>query len=368
MHVVTSCSSIGPGAATSRSNRPHHAARVALTLGLACTVACGGTTPAGISAPASVTPAASPCTNDTAAAGPSTDPLSLVGGEGIIFGRVDLAAIRASRFGGLAERALDAMLRAELSTEERDVIADGLARTEVLAFAVGESGVRLVAQGRYTEADLAPLRMDERRSRRQHVIHLRRRDSAAVLNERYLVFAERWGVEAVLDRLDQLEDPMPPSRPLLEAQAQASAYRSYFSVASIPNGALRREFEREEGLAGVFGDLRWATFSVVPASEGVSVMGRVHTVTASGARAVLDKALEVQAELAADLEREVPELANAVRALEMGVDGSDATLRWQPTDAAVRRAAEALIGALESDAQRRAAYRRTAVTEASSPP
>lgn len=331
--------------------------------------ACAGQCPTPTSDPVSVTPMRAPCVGaSTEGAGPASDPLTLLGGQGFLFARVDVAAIRRSPYGGLMERAVDAFFRAEVRGPEAATLRDGLARTDVVAFSLNvEGGVTVVAQGRYTEADLEVLELSERRPRRQHMVHHDRRNSAVVAAGRYLVVAERVGVEPVLDRLDALEDPDPMSGPLLSAAREMSAYGSYFSMVGIPRGELRREFEREEGLRGVHADLRWAGFSVVAGSAGIEVRGRVHAITESAARAVVAKSEEVRGEAVAGLSREVPELADAARALSFGVSGTDATLTWNPTDAQSRTVIEAVTNAFERDAQRRASYATPAAVTAPVP-
>jgi hypothetical protein len=51
-----------------------------------------------------------------------------------------------------------------------------------------------------------------------------------VANGRYLILAERDSVEAVLDRIDGLEDPAPQTQPLLNAIHSVGAYHSYFAM------------------------------------------------------------------------------------------------------------------------------------------
>jgi hypothetical protein len=318
---------------------------------------CAGRCPSPTSEPVSVTPTRAPCQSSDGGTLPAGDPLTLVGGEGFIFTRFDVAGIRRSRYGARMERALDAFIRAEVRGPEQGAFRDGMARTEVIAIAFHiENGVTVVAQGRYTDADLDTLELTERRSRRQHVIHSARRHEAAIVGGRYLIIAERSGVEGVLDRLDGLEDPTPIGGPLLNAYTESGAYRAYFSMVGVPNPLFRREFEREEGLAGVFADLRWGALTVADGASGLQMYGRAHSITESAARAILTKSEETRQEAAVALDREVPALAAVARNLDMRVSGTDATLSLTPSEAEAEAIIDAVTEAFERDAQRRASY------------
>lgn len=327
------------------------------TLSMLLAPGCAGRCPSPTSEPVSVTPTRAPCVSSDGSTLPAADPLTLVGGDGFIFTRFDVAAIRRSRYGARMERALDAFIRAEVRHTEQGAFRDGMARTEVIAIAFHlESGVTVVAQGRYTDADLDTLELTERRPRRQHVIHSARRHEAAIAGGRYLIIAERSGVEGVLDRLDGLEDPAPIGGTLLNAYTESGAYRAYFSMVGIPSLPFRHEFEREAGLAGVFADLRWGALTVADGASGLELHGRAHTITESAARAILTKSEETRQEVAVALDREAPALAAVARNLDMRVSGTDATLSLTPSDAEAEAIIDAVTDAFERDAQRRASY------------
>jgi hypothetical protein len=288
-----------------------------------------------------------------------------LGGSGLVFTRVDMGAIRRSAYGALMQRALDAFIRAEFRGPEGDLMRDGLARTDVIAGSIDfERGFTLVAQGRYTDADGDAFELAERHTRRQHTIWSQRGHSVSVASGRYLIVTERVGVEAVLDRIDGLEDAAPVGGAMLAAATTMSSYHSYFSVIGVPGPSMRRDLEREEGLAGVHADLRWAALSVTQGSSGIDVSGRVHTISEGSARAILDKSVELQQEAVVQLDRELPVLAAAGRAASMSVNGTDATLSFQPDDAQSRAIIETVTDAMERDAQRRASYSTAAAPAA----
>jgi hypothetical protein len=330
---------------------------VVLSLALALSApACAGQCPTP-AAPVSVASTPLPCQSGPPGEAVAGDPLTLVGGHGMVFGRVDVGAIRRSPYGALMQRAFDAFVSAEVRGAEGEAMLDGMARTDVIAVAVDPArGVIVVAQGRYTDADADAFNLSERHTRRQHTIRSRRRTAVSVASGRYLIVSDSVGVEAVLDRIDGLEDPAPVGGVMLAAATAMSSYHSYFSVIGIPGVVSRRDFEREEGLEGVHADLRWAALTISQGSSSVDVNGRVHTVSESSARAILDKSVEIQQLAAADMDREVPVLATAARAVSMSVQGTDATLTFQADDAQSRAMIDAVASVLEEAAQRRSSY------------
>ncbi|MCB9659610.1 MAG: hypothetical protein H6726_18330 [Sandaracinaceae bacterium] len=357
-----------PRAGDPLRSSPGGLALLALLALVSFTLGCAGRCPEPVVDPASVTATAVPCQPGLPAQAVPGDPLTLVGSNGFVYARVDVAAIRRSPYGDLVESAFDWFLRAEVREPGRTAVREGMARTDVIAFSVEfEHGFTMVAQGRYTEADTENFDLTDRYRRREHTIFTRRRTAVSVVQGRYFVVAEGVGVEAVLDRLDGLEDPAPVGGTMLTAVTAMSAYHSYFSMIGIPAVVFRREFEREEGLAGVFSDLRWAGLSVTPSSQGVDVNGRVHTISEGSANAILAKSLEVQQEVVVELDREVPQLAEAGRAVSMTVTGTDATLTLRADDARSRAVIQAMSDAFERQAQRRASYSSSATATSPTP-
>lgn len=296
----------------------------------------------------------SQCLDAQANAVPACDPLALVGGSGVAFWRADLAGIRGSEYGPLIERAFDAFLRSEFHRERVTSLRDVIARTEVAGFVLDPShGFVLVAQGRYTEADAGAFELDAGRLRRQHTIHTRGVKSVSVAGNRYLVVSEGLGVEAALDRIDGLEDASPVSGALLTARNAMTSPQAYFTMTAVPTSDLRREFESDPDLRGVYADLRWGVLAFTQASTGIDVSGRAHTITEASATAILAKSVAIQEASLPGMDRELPALAEVARSLSLAVSGTDATLSLHRSDTQVRAFVEALTDRFERDAQLR---------------
>lgn len=352
---------------SARTPRPLGRTVPSLALALALVApACAGTCPVPADA-VSVTPSTG-CrgSGESGPAGLAGDPLTLVGGDVAVAVRADLAAIRQSTLGPLVERAFNFFLRAELPREHVDQVIESVARTQVVAVGISDDGAFvMVAQGSYTDRDLALVRAEDHGTRRQHVIHRRDRNLGAVANGRYLILAERDGVEAVLDRIDGLEDPAPQPQPLLNAIHAASAYQSYFAMLGVPLGEIRREMQRERELRAVHGDIRWAALSVTQGSAGLEILGRVHTITEAAATAIRDMSEGARLQLVPELMREAPAIGAAAQALVFSVEGTDAVLRWSPADPESREFIEAFSAIFEQEAASRQRYEPSALDDGS---
>jgi hypothetical protein len=341
---------------------PHPLGRLAPSLVLALAVAlvapaCAGTCPIPADA-VSVTPSTG-CrgSGESGPAGLAGDPLTLVGGDVVFLMRADLAAIRQSTFGPLVERAFGFFMRAEFPREHVEEVLEAVARTQVVAIGVsGSGGFVMVAQGSFTDRDLGVVRAEIQGTRRQHVIHRRGENVGVVANGRYLILAERDSVEAVLDRIDGLEDPAPQTQPLLNAIQSVGAYHSYFAMLGVPQGELRRELQREREMRAIHGDIRWAALSVTHGSAGLEIVGRVHTITEAAAAEVRDLSQTARVQLVPELMREAPAIGEAAQALMFTVEGTDAVLRWSPADEESRRFIQAFSTIFEQQAARRESY------------
>lgn len=318
--------------------------------------ACAGTCPSPTDA-VSVTPSTG-CRGsaESGPAGLAGDPLTLIGGDVVLMMRGDLAAIRQSTFGPLMERAFGFFMRAEFPVDHVEEVLDTVARTQVVAIGVGGNGFVMVAQGSFTQEDLALVRAEDQDTRRQHVLHRRHQNVGVVADGRYLILAEHESVEAVLDRIDGLEDPAPQTQTLLTAANAVGAYRSYFAMLGVPLGEFRRELERERETREIHADLRWAALSVTQGGAGLEIMGRVHTITEVAAATVRDLSHSLRLQAVPELHREVPGAAAAAEALAFSVEGTDAVLRWSPTDPEARTFIEAFSTLFEAHAAHRQSY------------
>ena len=341
---------------------PRPLGRLAPSLVLALAVAlvtpaCAGTCPTPADA-VSVTPSTG-CrgSGESGPAGLAGDPLTLVGGDVVFLMRADLAAIRQSTFGPLVERAFGFFMRAEFPREHVEEVLEAVARTQVVAIGVsGSGGFVMVAQGSFTDRDLGVVRAEIQGTRRQHVIHRRGENVGVVASGRYLILAERDSVEAVLDRIDGLEDPAPQTQPLLNAVHSVGAYHSYFAMLGVPQGELRRELQREREMRAIHGDLRCAALSVTQGSAGLEIVGRVHTITEAAAAEVRDLSESTRVQLVPELMREAAAIGEAAQALAFTVESTDAVLRWSPADEESRRFIEACSTIFEQHAARRDSY------------
>lgn len=338
-----------------RSRRTKSLAALSLLLALV-TPGCAGSCPTPGSA-ASVTPTGAPCRGGVAgSSGPAGDPLTLLGGDLLVAMRVDFGAIRQHPLGQAAERVLVGMIRTGAPRESVTAMIETATRTQVLAVGVGDQSLVMVAQGSYTPLDLAFLSSEERSTRRQHVIQHGRRSVGAVVDGRYLVYAERDTIDGVLDRLDGLEDPAPQTVPLQDAIAAVDGYHTYFAAVGVPLGEIRQELRRERGFGAMAADARWAAMSIGPGSAGLELNGRVHTITDAAANVVLEASQDLQIEATAELTREAPPLGAAARVFVLATDGTDATVRWAPTDPEAGDVIEAFRAHFDERAAQRESY------------
>ncbi len=340
---------------------------VFVCLGTLLLGACANATTApAVSSAAAVSTAPTPCAPLEAAH--ADDPLTLLGGELVFAVRVDVAAIRQSALGELAQSTVEMAMRAEMRGPVGEALLAGLERTDVFAFGLNpEHGASFVARGQFTEADLEAFSLDERRTRRGHSIQHSRRTSAAVVRGQYVVLAERIGVEGILDRLDGLEDPAPQTVPQLRAAQTMAAYNSYVSIVGTPDAEVRREMHRDRHMRDVADDIRWAGLSVREGVGGLHVEGRIHTVRPGAAATLVRVAEEVRLEVQRETAEEVPALSEAAGAVTLQADANDGVLLWDPSDADARAVLSAMRDAFERTLARRSQYESASATATSAP-